>query len=123
VSRKRYFGLCMIALAGAFAGSYAASAVSNYAVSVVHAQVIGLQNIRAAGFTLVDPQGKVQATLRGAASGAELVLDDGNGKSRVEIGASGGIVVRDANGRVTWASPRSFGVVPARECQRKIESS
>jgi hypothetical protein len=115
VSLKRYFALCVIALAGAFAGGYAASAVSNYAVPVVHAQVIGPQNIRATGFTLVDPQGKVQATLRNGALGSELVLDDTNGKSRVEIGTSGGIVLRDANGRVTWASPRSFGVVPASE--------
>jgi hypothetical protein len=115
VSRKRYFGLCVIALAGTFAGGYAASAVSTYAVPIAHAQVIGPENIRATGFTLVDPQGKVQATLRNGVSGAELVLDDANGKSRVDIGASGGIVVRDANGRVTWASPRSFGVVPASE--------
>lgn len=115
MSRKRYFGLCVVALAGAFAGGYAASAVSNYAVPVAHAQVIGPQNIRAAGFTLVDPQGKVQATLRNGALGAELILDDANGKSRVEIGASGGVVVRDANGRITWSSPRTFGIVPASE--------
>jgi hypothetical protein len=112
VSRYRYFVLCVLVLAGAFAGGY----VANRGVSVAHAQVVGPpENIRASGITLVDQQGKVQATLRNGASGAELVLDDVNGKSRVEIGASGGIIVRDANGKVAWASPHGIGIVPARE--------
>ena len=112
MSRNRYFLLCALVLAGAFAGGYAA----NRALPVAHAQVVGPpENIRASGVTLVDQQGRVQAILRNGASGAELVLDDVNGKSRVEIGASGGIVIRDANGRVAWASPRGIGVVPARE--------
>jgi hypothetical protein len=38
----------------------------------------------------------------------ELNLEDVNGKTRAEIDASGGIVGRDANGRVSWASPRIF---------------
>jgi hypothetical protein len=115
MSRSRYFALCMLVLAGAFAGGYAANMVSGRGIPVAHAQVIGPENIRASGFTLVSPQGKVQATLRSGVAGAELNLEDANGKSRVEIGASGGIVVRDANGRVTWASPRIFGIVPASE--------
>ena len=112
MSRNRYFVLCVLVLTGAFAGGY----VANRAVPVAHAQAVRPpENIRAGGITLVDPQGKVQATLRNGLSGAELVLDDANGKSRVEIGASGGIIIRDANGRVAWASPHRIGVVPARE--------
>jgi hypothetical protein len=111
VSRNRYFVLCVLVLAGAFAGSYTA----NRMVPVVHAQVVAPESLRATALTLVNPQGKVQATLRSGAFGAEFVLNDANGKPRVEIGASGGIVVRDANGRLAWASPRAFGVVPASE--------
>jgi hypothetical protein len=112
VSRNRYLALCALVLAGAFAGGYAA----NLAVPTAQAQdVIGPPNVRGTGFTLVNAQGKVQATLRGGPLGAELILNDPNGNSRVEIGASGGIVVRDANGRVTWRSPRGFGIVPATE--------
>lgn len=114
MTRYRYFVLCALVLAGAFAGGYAA----NRAIPVAHAQVIPLRqpNIRASGFTLVDAQGKAQATLRGGPMGAELVLDDANGKARVEIGvAAGGIVVRDAMGRVVWSSPRAAGIVPASE--------
>jgi hypothetical protein len=47
--------------------------------------------------------------------GAEFILNDLNGTSRVEIEAAGGIVIRDANGRVNWRSPRGFGIVPATE--------
>lgn len=109
---SRYFLLCVLVLVGAFAGGYAA----NRAIPVAHAQVIPLQqqNIRASGFTLVDPQGKVQASLRNGASGGELVLNDEKGNARVEAGI-GGIVVRDATGRVVWQSPRKFGIVPAGE--------
>jgi hypothetical protein len=86
------------------------------AIPAAHAQdVIGPANVRATGFTLVNPQGKVQATLRSGPIGAELLLNDPNGTSRVEIGAAGGIVIRDANGRVTWRSPRGIGIVPATE--------
>ncbi len=110
MSRKRYFTLCALALAGAFAGGYAA----NRAIPVAHAQVLRIpQDIRASEVTLVNPQGKVQATLRNGISGAELTLDDANGNPRVELGAPAGIVVRDATGRVVWSSPRGIGIVPA----------
>ena len=93
-------------------GGYAA----NLAVPIAHAQdVIGPANVRGTGFTLVNPQGKVQATLRSGPMGAELVLNDLNGAPRVEIEAAGGIVIRDANGRVNWRSSRGFGIVPATE--------
>jgi hypothetical protein len=93
-------------------GGYAA----NLAVPIAHAQdVLGPANVRGTGFTLVNPQGKVQATLRSGPMGAEFILNDLNGTSRVEIEAAGGIVIRDANGRVNWRSPRGFGIVPARE--------
>jgi hypothetical protein len=111
MSRTRYLALCAFVLVGAFAGGYAA----NRATPVAHAQVLGPGDIRATGITLVNQQGRIQATLRCGASGAELVLDDANGKSRVEIGASGGIIVRDANGRIAWASPRALGILPASE--------
>jgi hypothetical protein len=112
VSRNRYLVLCVLVLAGAFAGGFAAKT----AVPIAHAQdVIGPANVRATGFTLVTPQGKVQATLRGGAMGAELVLNDSNGNSRVEIGPAGGILIRDANGRVTWRSPKGMGILPATE--------
>ena len=87
MSRSRYFALCVLALAGTFAGGYAA----NLAIPVAHAQVIPpAQNIRATGFTLVNPQGKVEATLRSGAMGAELVLNDAGGNPRVEVGTAAG---------------------------------
>jgi hypothetical protein len=112
VSRNRYLVLCALVLAGAFAGGFAA----NLAVPIARAQdLIGPANVRATGFTLVTPQGAVQATLRGGPMGAELILNDPNGNPRVEIGASGGVVIRDANGRVTWRSPKGMGILPATE--------
>jgi hypothetical protein len=111
MSRKRYLSLCVLVLASSFAGGYIASR----AIPVVHAQILPRAPIRATAFTLVDAQGKVQATLRSAAPGAELTLDDANGKSRVEISVSNGIVIRDGNGRTVWSSPRGFGILPASE--------
>jgi hypothetical protein len=112
VSRNRYLSLCLLVLTGTFLGGYAA----NRAIPVAHAQEpIGPANVRATGFTLVNPQGKVQATLRPGAMGAEMILNDPNGNPRVEIGPSGGIVIRDANGHVTWSSPRGMGILPASE--------
>jgi len=112
VSRNRYLALCALVLTGAFAGGYAA----NLVVPIAHAQdAIGPANVRGTGFTLVNAQGKVQATLRSGPIGAELLLNDPNGTSRVEIGAAGGIVIRDGNGRVTWRSPRGMGILPATE--------
>jgi hypothetical protein len=112
VSRTRYFTLCCFALAAAFAGGYAA----NRAIPVAHAQdTLPPTNVRATGFTLVNPQGKVQATLRTGPMGAELTLNDPNGTARVEIGPSGGIVIRDGYGHVTWSSPKGIGILPAHE--------
>ena len=111
MTRTQYFSLCSLVLFGAFAGGYAA----NRAIPVAHAQVIGPQDIRATGFTLVNAQGKVEATLRSGAMGAELILNDANGNARAEAGAQGGFVVRDATGRIVWASPHGIGIVPASE--------
>ena len=112
MSRTRYFTLCVLALVGTFAGGFAA----NRAIPIAHAQdAIGPSNIRATGFTLVNAQGRVQATLRGGAMGAELILDDANGNPRVEIDPAGGVVIRDANGRVRWNSPKGMGILPASE--------
>jgi hypothetical protein len=47
--------------------------------------------------------------------GAELILNDPNGNPRVEIDPAGGIVIRDANGRVRWNSPKGMGILPASE--------
>jgi hypothetical protein len=112
MSRTRYFTLCALVFIGTFAGGFAA----NRAIPVAHAQdTIGPSNIRATGFTLVNPQGRVQATLRGGVAGAELILNDPNGNPRVEIDPAGGIVIRDANGRVRWNSPKGMGILPASE--------
>ena len=112
MSRYRYFALCLLVLVGAFAGGYAA----NRAIPVAHAQVLQIpQNIRASELTLVNSQGKILATLRTGAMGAELRLDDANGNPRVELGAPSGVVVRDATGRIVWSSPRGIGIVPASE--------
>ena len=110
MSKSRFFTLCALVLAGTFSGAYFGS----QGLPVVHAQMGGPTGIRGSAFTLVDSQNNVQATLRGSVSGASLVLNDAAGQSRVEIGASGGIVIRDAKGRVTWSSPRT-GVLPATE--------
>ncbi len=111
MSRTRYFALCLLVLAGAFAGGYAA----NRTMPVAHAQVIGPpENIRAASVTLVNQQGQAQAILRTGPAGAELGLNDQNGKSRIEISPAGGVVVRDANGFVTWRTPKA-GFLPAHE--------
>jgi hypothetical protein len=111
MSRSRYLSLCALVLVGAFSGGYTA----NWLSPVVHAQNLILPtDIRAKSFTLVNAQGDAQATLRPSASGAELVLNDGGGQARVEIGAPGGIKIRDARGRVIWTSPR-IGLLPAAE--------
>jgi len=110
MTRSRYSVLCALIVIGAFAGGYAAGV----AVPVAHAQEPIrplVTNIRGTSFTLVNPQGQVQATLRGGAIGAELILDDANGNPRIEIGASG-ITIRDAMGRMTWKSPKA-GFLPA----------
>jgi len=89
MTRPRYFLLCMLVLAGAFAGSFAGSRV----LPVVHAQAATPAAITGTSFTLVDARGNTQAVLRGSASG-------------------GGIVILDPQGRITWSSPRA-GVMPA----------
>jgi hypothetical protein len=109
VTRNRFFSLCIFVLVGAFAGSY----VATRAIPVVHAQVLGPQEIRATGFTLVNAQGKAQATLRSGVTGAELILNDTNGNPRTEVDATRGFVVRNAAGRILWESPRGAGILPA----------
>jgi hypothetical protein len=89
MTRSRYLLLCALVLVGAFAGSFAGSR----ALPVVHAQVMTPTAINGTSFTLVDSRGNTQAVLRSNASG-------------------GGIVILDAQGRITWSSPRS-GVMPA----------
>jgi hypothetical protein len=103
--------LCALVLVGAAAGGY----IANRAAPIVHAQNLILPaDIRGKSFTLVDAQGNAQATLRPSGTGAELVLNDGEGQARVEIGASRGIKIHDARGRVVWTSPR-IGLLPASE--------
>jgi hypothetical protein len=110
VTRTQYFSLCSLVLVGAFAGGYAA----DRSIPVAHAQVIGPQEIRTSGITLVNGQGKVEATLRSGPMGAELILNDANGNPRAEAG-TGGFVVRNAMGRIMWSSPHGIGIVPANE--------
>src|SRR5579863_1371365 len=112
MSRTRYFTLCALVLIGTFAGGFAA----NRGIPIAHAQdTIGPSNIRATAFTLVNSQGRVQATLRSGVMGAELILNDPNGNPRVEIDPTSGIVISDANGRVRWNSPKGMGILPASE--------
>lgn len=107
MSHGRYALARGLLVAGSFAGSY----VANRAVIVAHAQ--DGPSVRAAAFTLVDSQGKTQATLRGGRAGAELILNDDAGRMRVEVNASG-VVVRDRNGRVEWSSPHGT-LIPANQ--------
>ena len=109
MNRTRYFALCSLVVAGAFAGGFAA----NRAIPVAHAQNIPPAELRGTSFVLVNPQGQPQATLHSGTSGAELLLNDPKGNVRVELSPSGGLIVRDANGRITWRSPRGTGIVPA----------
>ena len=110
MNRSRFLTICVLVLVGAFAGAY----VGSQGLPVVHAQMGGPTSLRGTAFTLVDSQNNVQATLRGGPLGATLVLNGDTGQSRVEINASGGIVIRDARGHITWSSPRT-GVLPATE--------
>jgi hypothetical protein len=109
MSRTRYFALCSLVLAGTFAGGFAA----NRAIPVAHAQNLPPAELRGSTFVLTNPQGQPQATLRNGTSGAELLLNDPKGNVRVELSPTGGLIIRDANGRITWRSPRGSGIVPA----------
>jgi hypothetical protein len=93
---------------GAFAGGY----VANRAIPAVHAQNLPAQSYKGTSFTVVDGQGRVQATLASGFNGAELTLTD-QGSPRVTISNSG-IVVKDRTGRTVWVSPKS-GTMPAVE--------
>jgi len=110
MSQSRFLTICVLVLVGAFAGAW----VGSQGLPIVHAQMDANPPLRSSSFTLVNQQGKVQATLHSGGTGAILVMNDAAGNNRVEIGASGGIVIRDPNGRVTWSSPRT-GVLPAVE--------
>lgn len=110
MTRSRYLVLCALVAVGAFAGGF----IANRAVPVAHAQErIGPANVRGAAFTLVNRQGQVEATLRSGALGAELELDDTNGKPRVEINESG-ITILNEVGRRLWTSPTKGPFVPLR---------
>ena len=111
MTRSRYFILCVLVLAGTFGGSFMASR----AVPVVHAQVMPIAGeVRGTSFTLMDSRGNTTATLRNRLQGAELTLNDNAGNLRIQLDATGGIVVRDQTGRVTWRSPK-MGMMPASE--------
>lgn len=107
---SRYLGICAFALAGAFAGSFAA----NHGLTTVHAQTQMTTDLRGRSLTLVNPQGRTVATLRAGGSGAELVLS-GNQSARVEIDGSGAISIHNPAGRLIWSAPPKTGVIPASE--------
>ena len=98
----------LLLFAGAFAGGY----VANRVIPSVHAQSLPPQSYRGTSFTLVDGQGRVQATLASGFNGAELTLSD-QGTPRVTISNSG-IVIKDRTGRTVWVSPKG-GTMPAVE--------
>jgi hypothetical protein len=102
-------GAAALLFAGAFAGGF----VANRTIPLVHAQTLPTPAFRGNSVTILDQQNKVQAILRSTANGAELTMNDADGKSRVNIGPSG-IVIRDGRGRTLWASPRT-GFMPASE--------
>jgi hypothetical protein len=109
MSRSRYFSICFLALAGSFAGGYTA----NRAIPVAHAQVqLPPMEVRGSSFTLTNPQGQAQATLKNGANGAELALNDPRGNVRVELSPDGGLIIRDQTGHITWRSPRGNGIIP-----------
>jgi hypothetical protein len=108
MNRKRYLVLCFLVVAGASFGGY----VANRSVLVVHAQTVPPTDVRGSSFTLVNAQGQVQATLRSGQSGAELVLNGTKGNGQVEISPAGGLIIRDAYGRIVWRSPRTSGIIP-----------
>ncbi len=110
MSRTRYLVLCVVTLAGAFAGGYAA----NRGIPVAHAQVpLPPMEVRGSSFVLTNPQGQVQATLRNGVNGAELQLKDPRGNVRVELNPNGGLILRDQTGHITWRSPQGNGFMPA----------
>jgi hypothetical protein len=102
-------GTAVLVFSGAFAGGF----VANRAIPTAHAQTLPPTAFRGQSVTVVDPQGRVQASLRTGATGGELVLHDTDGKTRVTIGPSG-IVIKDQRGRVVWTTPTG-GFVPAVE--------
>jgi hypothetical protein len=102
-------GAAVLLFSGAFAGGF----VANRAVPIAHAQVLPPPTFRGTSVTVIDQQGKVQASLRSGAPGGELILHDTDGKTRVTIGPSG-IVIRDQRGRVVWSTPNG-GFMPAIE--------
>jgi len=106
----RKIASALLLFSGAFAGGY----VANRTITPVHAQTLPPQAYQGTSFTIVDAQGRVQATLASGANGAELKLNDSALNPRVTINNSG-IVVRDRFGRTVWASPKVSGVMPAIE--------
>jgi hypothetical protein len=105
----RKIGSAVLLFSGAFAGGF----VTNRSIPLSHAQTLPTPTFRGTSVTVIDQQGKTQASLRSAAPGGELVLHDTDGKPRVTISPSG-IVLRDPRGRVVWTTP-SGGFVPAVE--------
>jgi hypothetical protein len=109
MNRKRYFALCLLTIAGAFAGGYAA----NRTVPVAHAQVpLAPMEVRGSSFVLTNPQGQTQAALKNGANGAELTLNDPQGNVRVELSPNGGLILRNQAGHITWRSPKGIGIIP-----------
>ena len=97
MTRSRYLILCALVLTG----------------PVAYAQErIGPANVRGTAFTLVNQQGQTEGTLRSGVMGAELELNDANGKPRVQIGVTG-ITILDGMGRRIWTSPKGMGILPA----------
>jgi hypothetical protein len=109
MSKRRYFGICALALLGSFGGSF----LANRGVVPVHAQAQETTDLRARSFTVVDQRGQTVATLRATVVGAELTVG-GNNRARVEIDGTGAISIHNAAGRLVWKAP-SAGIIPATE--------
>jgi hypothetical protein len=109
MSKCRYLGICALALAGSFGGSF----LANRGVVSVHAQTQETTDLRARSFTVVDQRGRTVATLRANGLGAELTVS-GNNRARVEIDGAGAISIHNSAGRLVWSAP-SAGIIPATE--------
>lgn len=109
MSGLQYAGVCVLALAGSFAGAFVASR----GVAPVHAQTPDAMDLRARSFTVVGQKGRTVAALRATAAGAELTIS-GMRAGRVEISGAGSIAIHNGAGKLVWSAPGP-GIIPATE--------
>jgi hypothetical protein len=109
MSRLRYAGICVLALAGSFGGAF----VAGRGAAPVHAQAPNAMDLRARSFTVVDQRGRTVASLRATPTGAELTLS-GMAGARVDVEGMGSISIHNRVGKLVWSAPGP-GIIPATE--------